>query len=333
MRSSTDCEACSGPIAGEGDQDALDDDDAAVDDDAEVDRAHGEQVRRQAAQLEIDERHQQRERDEDGDDERRAQVEQEDEEHEGDQQAALEEVVAHGVQRRAHQLGAIVERIDRRLVVGEALVHLLDRRPEARQHRRRVLVAPHEHDALDRVVVGAPAHHTLPRSPPFLDGRHVLQQHRRAVVGGDAYGAQVVERLEEPLAADDELLGASLEHAAAGVHRAGADRLLQVGQREAVACEAERIGHDVNLTHQPTVADDVGDAVDAHQRGAHHPVLQRAQHHRVVLRAAERVAIDLADRRGEGPELGRHAVRQVGVAQALEHLLARPLAVDAVVER
>ena len=284
-------------------------------------------------ELQVDERHQQRERDEHRHDERRAQVEQEDEEHEGDQQPALEQVVADGVQRRAHQLGAVVERIDRGLVVGEAQVHLLDRRSQPRQHRRGVLAASHEHDALDRVVVGAPADHALARRPALLDGRHVLQEHGRAVVGGDAHRAQVVERLEQPLAADDELLGAALEHAAAGVHRSGADRLLQVGEREAVARQAKRVGHDVDLAHQAAVADDVGDAVDAHQRGPHHPVLQRAQLHRVVLRAAQAVAVDLADRRGERPELGRHAVRQIGVAQALEHLLARPLAVDAVVER
>ena len=66
---------------------------------------------------------------------------------------------------------------------------------------------------------------------------------------------------------------------------------------------------------------------------AHHPVLQRAQRHRIGARAVERVAVDLADRRRQRPELGLDALGQLGVGEALDDLLARASASIAVVER
>src|SRR4029453_14501683 len=129
------------PLLWEAPQVVLYYDDAALGNHAEVDGPHGEQVRRHAAQLEVDERDEERERDQDGDDQGGAQVEQEGEQDQRDEHAALEQVVADRVQRRAHQLGAIVEGIDPDALVGESALELGHRRPQALEHRGWILVA------------------------------------------------------------------------------------------------------------------------------------------------------------------------------------------------
>ena len=82
----------------------------AVDDHAEVQRAEGEQVGRDIAQVQADRGKQQRERDGQRHDQRAAQIAQENEQDNNDQDDAFGQVVQHRMGRERKQVATIEER-------------------------------------------------------------------------------------------------------------------------------------------------------------------------------------------------------------------------------
>jgi hypothetical protein len=104
--------------------DVLDHDDRAVDENAEVDRTDGEQVRRNAPEVETDEREQQRQRNRHRDDEPRTDVVQEEDENHHDQHDAAQQVVLDRARRQANQIAAVVERNDLHVLRQDLLVEL-----------------------------------------------------------------------------------------------------------------------------------------------------------------------------------------------------------------
>ena len=94
---------------GEMANDVFDHHDGAVDDHAEVERAKGEQVGGDVAEVETDGGEQQREGNGEGDDDGAADIAEEEEEDDGDEDHALGEVVFDGFDRVVDQVGAIEE--------------------------------------------------------------------------------------------------------------------------------------------------------------------------------------------------------------------------------
>jgi len=234
--------------------------------------------------------------------------------------------------RSVDQVGAVVERHHARAVGLQAAIHVFDGGAHALQHHRGVLTPAQQHDALDGLGLLAMADHALARGPALGHLGHVAQEDRRSLVGGHAHLAQILDGVEQPLATDHELLGASFQDSARGIYRAGGDGLLEVRQGQVVARQAQRIGLHVDLALQTAVADHVGHAQHAHQRGPHHPVLQGAQLHGVVVRALQGVAVDLADGSGQGAQVGAHAFGQIRLAQPFQYLLPRGQRIRAILK-
>ena len=87
----------------------LDHDHGAIDDQAEVERPQAQQAAGDAELQHAGEGEQHRQRNGQGDDQPGPQVAEEDEQHRDDQQAALEQVLAHRVDDVVDQLGAVVD--------------------------------------------------------------------------------------------------------------------------------------------------------------------------------------------------------------------------------
>ena len=152
----------------------------------------------------------------------------------------------------------------------------------------------------------------MPRRPALGNVCDVFQKNRRAIVGRDSYIPEIREVPEEALAADDELLRASLEHPTAGVDRAFLEALLHIIQSELEGGETGRSRFDMDLANEAAVAHDIGDAVDSHHHRPHDPILERAQLHGVPIGPDHRVAIDLSNRGGVGAQLRGDAFRKLG---------------------
>ncbi len=312
----------------EPDHERLDQHHRAVDDDPEVHRAERDQVCRQPAPVDHDERDEERQRDDRGDDQRRAPVAQEDHEDRDHQRGAEREVLRHRLHGVVDEVGALVDRDDLharrqpRFQSRQALVQRLD-------HELRVLALDHLHDALDDVVAlvetddpGARARARLHR------GRDVADEDRAALAARDGDALDVLDRAEEPDPAHDERLLAPAQEPAAGVAARVAERLRHLVDRHRVLLQQVRVEPDLVLLQCPAEADHVGDAGHHAQVRADDPVLDRAHLvARHVGRRLERIPVDLAERVRERRELRLHAGREVDDLQLLEHLLPREVVV------
>ena len=203
----------------------LDHDHRAIDDDAEVHRAQRKQVGRDADEGQAKEGGEQRERNGNGDDRGGAQIAEKHPQHDRNQKRALDEVGEHRGQRLADQPGAVVDRhhLDARGQAG--VVHLVDRGAHRLEHFGRILAAAHQHHAGHDIVVVVLTGDALPRHRADRYLRDVLDKDRRAASLGDHHVANVLWACEKAYAADQVLLAALLDIAAAGIGVAALDRL------------------------------------------------------------------------------------------------------------
>ena len=149
---------------------------------------------------------------------------------------------------------------------------------------------------------------------------------------GDDDLADVVARAQHADAANQVLLLASLEEAAAGVRVASAERGEDLLQPDVVRLHAGGVDGDFVLLDESTEADDVGDAGNQLELAADHPILKAAQVRDADALGLDAIAVDLADRRRERCQLGLHSRRQVHALEPFEHLLPREVVVRVVVE-
>ena len=163
--------------------------------------------------------------------------------------------------------------------------------------------------------------------------REVAHQDRRAAALGDYHVLDVLDALEEAEAANQVLLAALLDVAAAGISVAALDCLRELRQGDLVVAQTREVRTHLVLLDQAAQADDVGDAGHQPQLSADDPVLVGAKLARPLPFALHAIAIDLADRSRKRRQLRLHAFRQIDLAQALYRLLAREIAVHRVVER
>src|SRR5207244_7576482 len=192
--------------------------------------------------------------------------------------------------------------------------------------------AAHQHHAGDDVVVVVLPRYALPRHGTDRHLGDVFHEDRGAAALGDDDVLDVFGALEQADAADQVLLASLLDIAAAGVGVAALDRLRELRERDLVVAQPREIGSYLVLLDEAAEAHHVGYAGHQAQLARDHPVLVGAQLARSLPFAAHAVAIDLADRGGERRELRLHAFGQIEPLQPLDRLLAREVAVHAVVE-
>ena len=131
--------------------------DGGIDDDAEVNGAHGNQIGRNAAQVQEHERAQQSDRHRQCHDERGAVVAQaqEQDQHQQHQRNPFNHVCAHGVKGAVGQPDAVIIHLQadtrRQIALVDFIRHLLD----APAHLHRVFAAPHDHDPFGHVILVA----------------------------------------------------------------------------------------------------------------------------------------------------------------------------------
>ena len=324
--------AAPAPVPRQAPRHVLDHDHRPVDDDPEVDRAQGEEVRGEAAELEIEKRAEQRERDDERHHQRGAETHQEDAHHEHDEERAEHQVVRHGGERAPHQPGAVVEGVDADAGREDAVVQLLDLGVQRVEDHGRVLPPAHEHDALDRLGLAVAGHHAAAGEGADRDARQVADADRDAAARRHHHLLDVPGAGERAEAAHHVLLLAVLDVVAAGVGVRAPERLVHLVQRDAARLQLLGVDLHLVLLHEAAEGDHVGDARHLLQMPLHHPVLELAQLHRRVTVADQRVAVDLAGRGRERAERRLHALGDVHLRQALARLLAGEVEVGAVVE-
>ncbi len=258
--------------------------------------------------MQVGERGRQRKRDHGRHDQRRAEREHEREQHAHDEQRSFEQVVEHRLQRGVDELGAIVKGAYFDALRQHGVVQLADALAQRIEHQRRIFAAPHQHDALDGVLVLAARDHALARRVAFVHLRDVLNRDRNALVIADANVLDVVEAVEDADAPDHEHLGAALDVAAGRVGARLAERAGHVAERDAERCHLRRVGLHVHFALQAAVRHHVRHALHLEQAGAHHPILQGAQGHGVSVFGAQRIPENLADRRRHRAERWTDAV-------------------------
>jgi hypothetical protein len=135
-------------------------------------------------------------------------------------------------------------------------------------------------------------------------------------------------------AADDELGLGHLDGATADIQVAGADRLRDPGQRDAIGLQLPWIDHHLILLDEPADRGDLGDPLGCRQLISDEPILQGAQFCQRLLGAHDDVLIDPAHAGGVRPERRREAGREslLGKIQILEDTAPRPIDVGAVLE-
>ena len=313
----------------------LDHDDRRVDHRADSDsnapEAHDVGAQAQQIHAEVGNQHAERQRN-DGD-ERAAHVQEEHHADERDDRALLDQRSLERVDRAVDQVGAVVDRFDghslgqARRDFGKAVLDVAD-------HRQGVFTKPLQYDAGDDLAF--PVH--FGDAATFVgrefDPCHVLEQHRHAALALDDDLLQVGQALDVAAPAHRELGLRQLDGASAHVHVAGAQRLANLGQRNAERLQSPRIDDHAVLLDEPADAGDLGNALGLGDPVADVPVLNGPQLGEAPLRAANDILIDPADAGRVGPEAWRHAGRQPSRsgAQIFEHARACPIEVGAVLE-
>ena len=286
-------------------EEVLDDDDRRVDDDAEVDRPHRDQVRRDAGEVEEEERAEKRERDDRRHDERGAGVPdaEEGDEDEEDEADPFRHVPADGRERPLDERRPVVVRDDPDARRKARPVDLVDLLPHLFENGERVLAFPEKDDPLDDVVLVVPGRRLSDlaetEARAVLHGRDVADPDRRAAPRGDGDLPDVVEVADEPESSDDVHLGAVLDVGAAGVPVSLRESVEDLREGETERLQLRRVDEDLHLLRRAAEADDVDDSGDGPELPLDDPVLQRLQlERREAGGADEGVTVDLADRRG-----------------------------------
>jgi hypothetical protein len=146
--------------------------------------------------------------------------------------------------------------------------------------------------------------------------------------------AQIASVAEITAAAHDILGLRHLDHAAADIAVAGADRGGELRKREAVGLQFLGIDDDLVLLDEAADACHFGDPSGLGQLIAQIPVLDRAQLGERALGAEHHILIDPADTGRVGPERRGDALGQAlgGKIEIFEDARARPIKIGAVLE-
>ena len=131
---------------------------------------------------------------------------------------------------------------------------------DAVEHEARVLAAAQQREAFGDLAFEVVADRAEPRRVRQHHARDVADGDRRAAFALEDDGLHVLGAADVADAADRQLLIAVLQEAAADVPVGTAERLADVGQREAVREQARRVDFDVHLLQVAAEGHHVGDA-------------------------------------------------------------------------
>src|SRR5262249_17547548 len=243
----------------------------------------------------------------------------------------------HVIQDRPYgdrdKIAAVVEGVDmhtgRQRPVG---IHSCHRLSYALHHVHRALELLHQDDAGHDVGGTVAAGDPEPRREADLYFGDIGDQHWNAALLGQHDVADVVQRSHNADAAHIDRLFAHCDRSAADIGVVGGNCVDDLRYRNAEGPDASEINLGLKLLGLATEHQHVGHSRHHAQPALHHPVLQRLELYEVhVAWPFELVAEDLADRAG-WRDHRLHALRQVGLPQAIYRLLAYEVIVAAVFE-
>jgi len=306
----------------------FDEDDGGVDDEAEVDGAEAHEVGGDVEVAHAEDGDEHGEGDGGGDDEAGAPLEEEEEEDGDDDEAAFDEVGEGGFDGAIDQIAAVVEGIEAD-ARGEGLVELLEAADDAFGDGAAVGALEHHDDAEDGFAAAVAGGGALAEFAAQADAAERAEQDGRAGVGGDGDVFEVGEGGDEADAAEETLLAAALEVAAADVLVIAFEGLDDVADRDAVGDEEGRVEEDLVLFLETAVGVDLDDAFELAEAGFDEPVEERAELHGAVLfaglgRGLEGELDDFAEAGGDRGEFGGESFGELalGLDEALEGLAA-----------
>src|SRR4029450_7270933 len=262
-----------------------------------------------------------------------AQIAQEHPLNEKDQHHAEQHVVKHRAYGDRNKVAAVIEGIDmhtgRRRAVG---VHSCHRLSYALHHIHRALELLHQDDAGHDVGRAVASGDAEPRRETDLHFGHIGDQHRKAALLAQHDIADVFQRSHNADAADIDRLFAHRDRPAADIGVVGGDRVDNLRYRNSESPHPIEVDLGLKFLGLAAEHENVGHSRHHAQPSLYHPVLQRLElHHGHAGRPFELVAEDLAD--GPGWRDHRlHALRQVGLPQAIYCLLAYEVVVAPVFE-
>ncbi len=323
----------------------LDDDHRALDHDAEVDRAERHHVARVPDGRQTEDAAEHRERDRAGDDQPGADAPEREQERADDEQRPLGEVLRDRAQDAIDEVGAVVVGVDLD-PGGQVRPELGDRVLHAAHDVPAVLALEHEHAGADDLAATVPRHRALARRRAGVDlaeladahGRPVPDARRRLPVHAHERRGDVLDAAEAGVASQHHLLAPALDEPAARGDVVALERVADLLGADRVGREARRVEGDPVLLDGAPVADHVDHPAELPQAGRDLPLddgpelLGRALH---GARRLELEHVDLAERRGHGPELRHGDLGRDRLAHADEALVglgAGEVEVDVVVE-
>ena len=219
-------------------------------------------------------------------------------------------VVQHGVGGDVDQRAPVVDALDAHAGRQHAgAVDLLDLGQHAGQGRQGLRAAPHQHDALDDVVVVVVAGDAEPGLVAHRHFRHVGDQHRRAVMHRQHGVADVVHRADLADRAHDRRLRADVHRVGADIDVGVAEPVQHLLQGEPVGQQPVEVDDDVVGLGLAAPAGDVDHPGDRLEAALQDPVLDGLEvGDGIAGRTDHAVAEDLADRAGRR----QHRLRAVG---------------------
>ena len=230
------------------------------------------------------------------------------------------------------QLRPVVER-DEPDVRRETRLDLRDAGLDRVDDLFRVHAATGDHDTADRLLraVDERGH---PKRVAEVHVRHLLDVDRHAARGADDDLLDVVDGRNQPDAAHDQPGAVRIQHVAADIQVAVADRGDHRAERQVVRPQTIRVDVDLVLLDMTADRRDFGDARHGVQLITDEPVLQAAQVAQRQRGALDRVPEDVADAGRVRAERRRHTGRQAlgDEAHALQDARARKIQVHVVVE-
>ena len=300
--------------------------------DAEVDGSHGDQIGGHAQPVQADEGHQQRQRNHGGHDQRATQAAQEQPQHGHDQRGPEQQVVLHGLERMAHQIGAVIVGDHVHAFRQAATVELIDLGMNVIEHDGRVGAALEQHNALHHIVLVVHAHRALTRRMRLRDTRHVTDGHGSLATHGNDHILNLLRIAQQADTANDEGLFAAAHQTTADVAVGLGQCIAHIVQRQTQAVKLLGVHFNVELLDEAANAHHVGHALHLLEHAHHMPFLLGAQLRQGVPVALQAIVENLAQRGVVGRHFRRHAVGQICLRQTLRNLGTRSEAFRVVVK-
>ena len=177
---------------------------------------------------------QKRQGNQNGNDRRGPEPPQKEKQHQANKRGAFREILEDGLQRVVDQPGAIVVGNKLNAFGQDAPVQFGDLGLHALQHDGWVLALSHQNRAVDDVVLGIHADHSLALLGSDCDIGNVLDEHRNTPAFRDNDVSNVLGSSKQSDTANDELLLSLLDIAAPGIHVPALERFEQLLHRNRV---------------------------------------------------------------------------------------------------